>query len=119
MVSNGEGDETVAGIGDEGHAGITDESDGGAAFHGKHEFGSASDFVVVVITDEGFLNFKMIEQFQSVASIFAGDLIDFLEDAEGAQGDVLKIADGSGNEIEAAAAVLRKRIRMRIFVHGV
>ena len=41
-----------------------------------------------------------------VARVFAGDLVGFLEDAKGAQGDVLKIADRRANEIEAASGVL-------------
>src|SRR5215475_11212372 len=47
----------------------------------------------------------MGEEFLGVTSVFAGDLIGFFEDAKGAEGDVLKIADGSTDEIEAAARI--------------
>ena len=40
-----------------------------------------------------------------MARVFAGDLIDFLEDAKSAKSDVLEIADGSADEIEAAEGV--------------
>lgn len=36
-------------------------------------------------------------------SILAGDLVDFLEDAHGAEGHILEIADGRSHQIEAAA----------------
>ena len=38
-----------------------------------------------------------------MARIFAGDLIDFFEDTQGAKRDVFEIADGRADKIEAAA----------------
>ncbi len=43
------------------------------------------------------MNFKVIQQFQRVTGIFTGDLVDFFEDAQRAQGNVFQIADGSGD----------------------
>jgi hypothetical protein len=37
-----------------------------------------------------------------VACVFAGDLIDFFEDAEGAERDVFKVANGSADKVQAA-----------------
>ena len=76
----------------------------GAAFHGQHQFGGARQFIVLVIADERLMNFEMIEQLQGVPRIFAGDLVDFLQNAQRAQRDVFQIADGRGHEVEAAAA---------------
>jgi len=39
------------------------------------------------------------EEFLRVACIFTGDLIDFFQDAQGAEGDVLQIAYGRANEV--------------------
>jgi hypothetical protein len=57
---------------------------------------------VLVIADEGLANFVVVEEFLSVACVFAGNLIDFLEDADGAEGDVFEIADGGADEVQAA-----------------
>ena len=57
---------------------------------------------MLVIADERFANFVMVEEFLGVARVFAGDLVDFFEDAEGAERDVLEIADGGANEVQAA-----------------
>lgn len=40
-----------------------------------------------------------------VASVFAGDLVGFFEDAEGAKCNVFEIADGSADKIEAAVRI--------------
>jgi hypothetical protein len=90
----------MAGIGDERHAGVADESDFRALLEGEDEFGGASQFIVFVIADEWFANVVVGEEFLSVAGIFAGDLIHFLEDAKRAKGDVLEIADGGSNKIK-------------------
>ena len=101
-MANGESDQAMAGIGDEGHASITDQCDGGTSFHGEHEFGSAGEFVVLVVADERLMDLEMIQEFEGVAGVFAGDLLDFFENAQGAEGDVFEVADGSGDQIEAA-----------------
>src|SRR3989442_16020063 len=44
-----------------------------------------------------------------MARIFAGDLIDFFEDTQGAKRNVFQIADGRPNKIEAAAGCRRTR----------
>jgi len=54
---------------------------------------------VLVIADERLVNLEMIQQLQRVARVFAGNLIDFLEDAQGPQGDVFQIANRRGDKI--------------------
>lgn len=92
----------MAGVGDERHARVADESDFCALLEGKDEFGGASEFVVFVVADERLANVVVGEEFLGVAGIFAGDLIHFLEHAEGAERNVLKITDRGADEIEAA-----------------
>ena len=104
VVANGQGDEAMTGVTDQGHARIADESDGRAVFHGQDEFGGAGELVVFVIADQGLVNVVVIQKLQGVARIFAGDVVHLLEDAEGAEGDVLQVADGRGYQIEAALA---------------
>jgi len=50
-----------------------------------------------VVADERLANLVMVEEFLRVARVFAGDLVDFFEDAQGAEGDVLKIANGGAD----------------------
>ena len=102
-----ERDESIAGIADERHASITHESNFGALLHGDDELGSAGHFVVLVIADERFADFVVGEEFLRVTGVFAGDLVGFFENAEGAEGDVFEIADGRADEVEAAAGIGR------------
>ena len=111
-MANGESDQAMAGIGDEGHASITDQCNGGTFFHGEHEFGSAGEFVMLVVADERLMDLEMIQEFEGVAGVFAGDLLNFFENAQGAEGDVFEVADGSGDQIEAAARRVGGRIGM-------
>src|SRR5262249_49918143 len=88
-------DEAIAWVADEGHACVRDEGDFGTLLHGEDEFGRAGHFVVFVIGDERLRDFVVGEEFLGVASVFAGDLVGLFENAEGAEGDVFQIADGS------------------------
>ncbi len=101
-MADAKGDESMAGIGDERHAGIADQSDSCALFERKYDFGSASEFVVLVVAHQRLVNVVVGEKLLRVAGVLAGDLIDFLEDAKGAESDVLEVADGSADEIETA-----------------
>ena len=107
MMAGAESDESIAGITDERHAGVTDEGDFGALLHGDDEFRGAGHFVVLVIGDERFADFVVGEEFLRVTRVFAGDLVGFFENAEGAKSDVFEIADGRADEVEAAAGIGR------------
>ena len=98
VVADRECDEAVAGVGNQRHTCIADERDVGTLFHGENKFGSASEFVVLVIAHEWLVNIEVIQEFERVAGVFAGNLIDFFEDAKCTQGDIFQVADGSGNE---------------------
>jgi hypothetical protein len=51
------------------------------------------------------LNAVVIEQPFGGAGIFAGDPVGFLQEADGAVSNVLKVADGRRNYVEAARSV--------------
>ena len=101
-MTEAKSDEAMAGVGDERHASVADESDACALLEGEDEFGGASEFVVFVVADERLANVVVSEELLGVAGVFAGDLIHFLEDANSAKGDVLEVANGRTNEIQAA-----------------
>jgi len=54
---------------------------------------------VFVIADQRFANVVVAEEFLRVAGVFARDLIDFLQDTQGAEGDVLEVADGGSDQV--------------------
>jgi hypothetical protein len=45
----------------------------------------------------------MVEQFLRLAGVFAGDAVNAPEGIKGSEGDVAKVADGRGDEIEAGS----------------
>src|SRR5262249_2622689 len=57
--------------------------------------------IVLVIADGRLIDAEMVQQPPCVPRVFAGDQADFLQYAQGAQGDVFEIADGSRNQIES------------------
>jgi len=50
--------------------------------------------VVLVVTDRGLGNLKMVEELLGLAGVFAGDAIYVTENVEGAESDVAEIAMG-------------------------
>lgn len=94
-----ERDEAMARIRNKRHASVADERDFRALFERDEQFGGACHFIVLVVADERFANFVVAEELLRVAGVFAGDLIDFLQDAQGAKGDVLQVAYGRANEV--------------------
>jgi len=49
------------------------------------------------------LDLKVVEELLGLAGVFAGDAVGLTEDAQGAQGDVFKVADGCADEVEAGS----------------
>ena len=47
----------------------------------------------------------MGQQLAGVASVLGGDQVHAAEDAQGAQGDVLEVADGRGDDVQRAAII--------------
>src|ERR1019366_6418743 len=104
VMPDGQRDQAESGVGDAGHARVGDQSDLGSAFEVDDEFGGFGHLVVLVIADGARLDAVMAEEFQGLARVFAGDQVNFLEHAQGAQCDVLEVADGCSNEIERRAS---------------
>jgi hypothetical protein len=111
FVAKAESDQAVAGIGNQRHARVADESDFRALLESDEKFRRARHLVVLVIAHERLRDFVVSQELLRVAGVFAGNLVGFAQDAQGAQGDVLEIADGRGDEIKAAAFGLRRRLR--------
>ena len=49
----------------------------------------------------------MVQQVARLARVLAGDEVGLAQDAQGAHGNVLQIADGGRNEIKGASHVVR------------
>jgi hypothetical protein len=56
---------------------------------------------VLVVADRRLLDFVMVEQLLRLSRVLACDQINLLKHADGAHGDVLKVADGRSNEVQA------------------
>ena len=117
MMSHAQSDQAMSRIGDQRHSGIADESDFRALLQRQHQFGRARQFVVFVVADERFVNVVVGKKLLRVAGILAGDLVHFLEDAQGAKRDVFEIADRRSDKIEAAGRAFRIR-RRSLRVHA-
>ena len=88
-------------VGDAGGSGVRDDCNARAGFQfGGKLFGTAS-FVEEVITDGGGVQIEVVQQLLGLARVLTCDLVGLAQDTQGAQGNVLQIADGSGYEIEA------------------
>lgn len=96
----GGADDALAGIADAGCAGVGDEGDFFAAGEALDDLFAALGFVEFEVAEERFFDFVGLEKIRGVAGIFGGDDVAFAEDAEGAEGDVLAVADGSGDEVK-------------------
>jgi hypothetical protein len=59
---------------------------------------------VLVVAFEACVNVVTREELARLARVFARNQIDFLQNAEGAEADVFKIADRSSDKIETAFA---------------
>ncbi len=56
---------------------------------------------MVVITDERFGDFEMVEKFLRLPCVFAGNHTDFFaQDAQGTKGDVFEISNGRRNQVQ-------------------
>ena len=51
--------------------------------------------------DGGRRDLEVVEQLLRLAGVFAGDAVGTAQHIEGAEGDVAKVADGRGDEVEA------------------
>jgi hypothetical protein len=103
----------LTGVGDGGSAGVADEGD---VARGKcfEEAVAAGTFVEGVVAEEWSLDAEMGEQAAGVSGILGGDQGDLAEDAQGAGGDVLQVADRGGDDVEVAHASSAIRVGERM-----
>ena len=94
--------EAMARIRNQRHARVAHESDFRASFQRHDEFRRARQLIVLVVADQRLVNVVVSQQLLCVARVFAGYLIDFFQDAQGAKRDVLQIADGRSDKVEAS-----------------
>ncbi len=83
VVAQAKRNEAVAGIGNERHSRVADQRDFRALLHGDNQFRGARHLIVFMVADERLVNVVVSEQLLRVARVFAGDLINFFEDAKG------------------------------------
>ena len=102
MMPQSERDEAVAGVGHERHSRVAHQRDLRALLERNYQLRRAGQLIVFVIADERLVNVVVGKELERMARIFAGDFIDFLQDAQRPQGDVFEIADGRADKIKAA-----------------
>jgi len=88
------------GIGDARHAGVGDERQGFTRADAAEDFFLAGALVELVAGDHGRDDAVAVEEPAGVAGIFGEDMGGRLQDAQGAQGDVLEVADGRADQIQ-------------------
>lgn len=94
--------DAIAGIGEERRTGIADQGHTVTTPDRLDEFDGTSCLIVLVIADGAHGNAEVLQEFASVTGIFTGNHGGFAKNAEGAQRDVLKVADGRGNDAQYA-----------------
>ena len=62
---------------------------------------------MIVITDQRLTDTVVVEKFESVPRVFAGDEVAFLQNPHGAEGDVFQVADRRGHQVQDAGHVRR------------
>jgi putative FmdB family regulatory protein len=97
----------MSGVGDQRHASVAYERDFCALFERDEQFRCAREFVMLVVADQGLANFIMTEEFLCVPGVFAGDLVDFFQNAQRAKSDVFEIADGRTDQVQTAQCSFR------------
>src|SRR6266852_3304957 len=90
-------------IGDQRHSRVAYQRDFRALLQRHYQFRRAGQLIVFVVADERPMNVVVREELQGMPRVLAGDLIDFLQDAQRPQRDVLQIADRRADKIEAPA----------------
>jgi putative FmdB family regulatory protein len=106
VVPQAKRDEAMARVGNERHAGVTHEGDFRALFERDEQLRRTCEFIVLVVADKGLANFVVVEKLLRVARVFAGDLVDFLQDAQSPQRYVFQVADGSADQIQATSGLV-------------
>ena len=85
-------DQAIAWVGNQRHARIAHQGNLAALFELDQQFRGARQLIVLVIADQRPIDFVVVQQFLCVASVFAGDEINFFENAQGAQRYILPVS---------------------------
>lgn len=92
--------DTFARVANAGAAGIGNERDALALAQAFEDFTGSARFVEAEVTQERFVKLEMLEQSGGVAGVFGGDDVTLFEGAQGAERDVLEIANRGGHEVK-------------------
>ena len=92
-----------------GRAGVRHERDPRARLEPPQQLGPAAGLVVLEVRDERRAHPVRLEQAPGPAGVLGGDEVGLSKDAEGAQRDVLEVADRRGDDEEGARRQRRRR----------
>lgn len=93
-------DEHAAGVGDRRHPGVGEEGDGLPCAETGEEPFCALPLVVCMVAHQGLGKVVPGEELARPAGVLAGDEIHLLKDAQGAQGDILKVPNGGPHDVQ-------------------
>src|SRR5579863_5554658 len=75
--------------------------------------------IVLVATDRRRRDGEVVQELLGLTCVFAGDAIGAFENVEGTEGDVVEVADGRGDQIEAGVErFVRHGDSSRFLVHS-
>src|SRR6185437_2747527 len=95
------GGDLRARVGDSGCSSVGHNGDARTALESCDQFFGAGSFIVLVVADGRRFDLEMVEEFLRLAGVLTGDAVCGAQHPQRPQGDVFKIADGGGDEIEA------------------
>jgi hypothetical protein len=104
----------VAGIGNGRSSRVAHERYLGTLLELDHYLRRAREFVVLVVADEPFGNVEVRKKLQRLPRVFAGDYVRFLQYPQRPERDVLEVADGSRDHVEATCPCVARR-RLKFF----
>ena len=102
--------DALAGVADARCARIRDERDLLAALQPFNYLLGALGLVELEVAEERLADFKMFQQLPRAARVLRRHHVALPQHAQGAQRDVLQVADGRGNQIERAGNQRRRRL---------
>ena len=102
MIFNAQPDEGFARIGYGGGSGICDEGDVGSGEKLVDKFPTFLVLIELVVACRGGMNVEMPEEMTAGAGVLGSNQVDFFQDAQHAEGDVLEVSDGGCAEVECA-----------------
>jgi hypothetical protein len=98
----GSADDAFTGITDAGGSGVGDKGDALLLLKSFEDLCGAAGLVKPEAAEKRLADLVVGEEPPRMAGVFGDDDIAFAESAEGAQGDVLEVPDGGGDEVKSA-----------------